>query len=509
MPHGFAASGRWINVNSRATIVVRSLDTWVLVGAVVAAFASIVVVTTLQSRAMASRASQVTLEQVRSEFNALQSLPYDVMDAPTATRASIQGGLRAGELSIEHKLATLRRRAPTPHQRSVTVPFEANMASLERIRGLLVAGHSREAKALGLVAARQQRAVGHGLDRAGDDYSQRATRAHVLARVGSAATILILVGLFGVFYVRSRRAHARSERLADANQQLLVEDSQLQVIQRLAIAAEYRDDETGEHTRRVADLAAPIGEALGMSEEQVRLLRQAAPLHDVGKIGIPDSILLKPGRLTAKEFAEMKRHTTLGAGMLAGGRGALMEMAEAIALAHHERWDGSGYPHGLKGEAIPLAGRVVAVADVVDALTHARPYKQAWPLEDAVREIAAQAGRQFDPAAVDAFLRLLPDLPLPDASHEPWLGDEHAVPVPEIRHAPVPHATPNAPSPVDAVVIPEEVVGSTPIAVKRLRIEIELRERPNDSDRAIAHTVGCDPRTVAATRRRLGLGRSA
>ena len=482
-----------------------------------AAFASVIVVTTLQRRAMASRGAEVSLEQVRSEFNLLQSVPYDVIDAPATMRVTVRDRLRAGDASILRKLASLRRDAPTP-RRSVTVPLAANMVSLEQILRLLVAGKTRQADALGRVAARQQRTVDRGLDRAGGDYRGRATRAHRMATVGSATTILILLGLFGVLYLRSRTAHAKSRKayarsvcLAGESQRQLMEDSQLQVIQRLAVAAEYRDDETGEHTRRVADLAAPLGAALGMSDEQVLLLRQAAPLHDVGKIGIPDSILLKPGRLTTEEFAQMKTHTTLGAGILAGGRGALLEMAEAIALTHHERWDGSGYPHGLRGEAIPLAGRIVAVADVFDALTHSRPYKHAWPLEAAVREIAAQAGRQFDPAAVDAFLHLLPDLPVPAEPGEPWLGDEHTAPAPVILDAPGHHAAQNTPSPGDAVMMEEEEeeAGSTPIAVKRLRIEIELRERPNDSDRAIARTVGCDPRTVAATRRRLGLGRSA
>jgi HD-GYP domain-containing protein (c-di-GMP phosphodiesterase class II) len=413
----------------RVTAVVQARVFWV-VCAVLAALASIVVVTTLQDRALASRNAEVGLDQVRSELDALQSLPYDVIAAPATMRVSVRARLLAGDASIERKLAALRRHSPTPHERTITVPFEANMASLDRIRGLLVAGHGREAEALGLVAARQQFAVHRGLDSAAGDYRQRAARGHALGQLGSAATILILVGLFGVFYLRSRAAHERSESLAGENQRLLMEDSQLQVIQRLAIAAEYRDDETGEHTRRVADLAAPLGEALGMSHEDVLLLHQAAPLHDVGKIAIPDCILLKPGRLTPDEFAQMKTHTTLGADMLAGGAGALMKMAEVIALTHHERWDGSGYPDGLAGESIPLPGRIVAVADVFDALTHARPYKQAWPLDDAVREIAAQAGRQFDPAAVDAFLRLLPGLPLPAQPDAPCPGGEHAVPVP-------------------------------------------------------------------------------
>jgi putative two-component system response regulator len=204
------------------------------------------------------------------------------------------------------------------------------------------------------------------------------------------------------------------------NARLLVEDSQLQVIQRLALASEYRDDETGQHTRRVGELSTRIGEALGMPEAQLVLLRRAAPLHDVGKIGIPDCILLKPGRLTPDEFDQMKTHTTLGAGMLAEGRGLpLLEMAEKIARTHHERWDGTGYPSGLSGPAIPLVGRIVAAADVFDALTHSRPYKDAWTVADAVSEITGQAGRQFDPAVVKAFLSRLPDLASSDDDGDP------------------------------------------------------------------------------------------
>jgi putative two-component system response regulator len=149
-----------------------------------------------------------------------------------------------------------------------------------------------------------------------------------------------------------------------------------------------------------------------MPESELALLRQAAPLHDVGKIAIPDRILLKPGRLTAEEFEEMRTHTTLGAEMLARPGFPLLEMAAEIALTHHERWDGSGYPAGLAGGDIPLVGRIVAVADVFDALTNERPYKDAWPLADAVAEIRDQSHLQFDPAVVDAFLAVLPELQL-------------------------------------------------------------------------------------------------
>jgi putative two-component system response regulator len=183
-----------------------------------------------------------------------------------------------------------------------------------------------------------------------------------------------------------------------------VEEAQFETLARLAAAAEYRDDDTGEHTRRVGELAGRVAERLGLSDEEVRLIRLAAPLHDVGKIGIPDAILLKPGRLTGEEYEQIKTHTTIGAEMLAGGAFPLLRVAEEIARTHHERWDGSGYPAGMAGQEIPIAGRIVAIVDVYDALTHDRPYKEAWTTEAALSEIKSQRGRHFDPRVVDAFL---------------------------------------------------------------------------------------------------------
>jgi len=185
-----------------------------------------------------------------------------------------------------------------------------------------------------------------------------------------------------------------------------LEATQVEIIERLALAAEYRDDDTGEHTKRVGQTSARIAEALGWPAGEVELMRRAAPLHDVGKIAISDSILLKPGELTPEEFARMKMHTVLGAKMLSGGRFPLLQLAEQIALSHHERWDGTGYI-GLREEAIPLAGRIVTVADVFDALTSRRPYKKAWPLDEAMAEIQRQSGVQFDPCVVDAFLKVV------------------------------------------------------------------------------------------------------
>lgn len=183
-----------------------------------------------------------------------------------------------------------------------------------------------------------------------------------------------------------------------------LEVSQLETLQRLALAAEYRDDDTGLHTKRVGTNAACIARAMGLPGAQVDLLLLAAPLHDVGKIGITDAILLKPGKLTDEEFATMKEHTSIGGKMLSGSSSPWLQLAEEIALTHHERWDGKGYPCGLRGEAISLPGRIVAVADVFDALTHERPYKKAWPEAEAIAEIERQSGSQFDPRVVAAFL---------------------------------------------------------------------------------------------------------
>jgi putative two-component system response regulator len=159
-------------------------------------------------------------------------------------------------------------------------------------------------------------------------------------------------------------------------------------------------------------MTGQIAEALGWPHEEVELIRRAAPLHDVGKIAIPDSILLKPGKLTAEEFEQMKTHTVLGAKMLSGGQFPLLQLAEQIALTHHERWDGNGYI-GLCEEAIPMAGRIVTVADVFDALTSKRPYKEAWTVSAAIEEIQRQSGRQFDPCVVDAFLKVVQQEPTP------------------------------------------------------------------------------------------------
>ncbi len=181
----------------------------------------------------------------------------------------------------------------------------------------------------------------------------------------------------------------------------------LQILQRYAIPAGYRDDEIGRHTRRVGMLSALLAEAAGRAPREIALLRIAAPLHDVGKIGVPDYILGKPSKLTEAEFNQVKSHTFLGARILGGSRFAVLQVASEIALSHHERWDGKGYPRGLAGEIIPLPARITAIADVFDALTHTRPYKRAWNVKKAIEAIEQESGRQFDPALVSAFLSIM------------------------------------------------------------------------------------------------------
>lgn len=202
------------------------------------------------------------------------------------------------------------------------------------------------------------------------------------------------------------------QRVAERTQE--VEAAKIEILERLAMAAEFRDDQTGEHTKRVGMICALIAGALGLDHKEIQVLERAAPLHDVGKIGIPDRILLKPGLLTPSEFELMKRHTSIGARLLSESVSPTLQLAETIAATHHERWDGSGYGNRLVGEEIPLAGRILAIADVFDALTHDRPYKEAWPVEHALDEIQSQRGRQFDPDVVDAFLSVQANIDLRD-----------------------------------------------------------------------------------------------
>ena len=186
--------------------------------------------------------------------------------------------------------------------------------------------------------------------------------------------------------------------------------TRLEVIRRLGRAAEFRDNETGFHVIRMSHHARLIALAANCGEEWADLLFNAAPMHDVGKIGIPDHILLKPGRLDPEEWEIMKSHSTIGAEIIGSDQSELMRLSRVIAEAHHEKWDGSGYPHGLRGEDIPLAARIVAIADVFDALTSERPYKKAWSVEEAVAFIKKESASHFDPKLVAVFEDVLPEM---------------------------------------------------------------------------------------------------
>jgi len=188
-----------------------------------------------------------------------------------------------------------------------------------------------------------------------------------------------------------------------------LEDARTEAIRRLGTASEYRDNETGMHVMRMTNIAGAIAKAMGLSEDQREILLITAPMHDVGKIGIADAILLKPERLTTDEFDIMKTHTEIG-GRLLKGSDALIATARDIALCHHENWDGSGYPKGISGEDIPVLARICSIADVFDALMSNRPYKDAWALEQTVEYIRTESGKKFDPATVDAFERALPEI---------------------------------------------------------------------------------------------------
>lgn len=202
------------------------------------------------------------------------------------------------------------------------------------------------------------------------------------------------------------RDHAvRLERTVQERTTAL-EDARLENLTRLALAAEYRDDETHQHTERVGCLSERLARQLGLDERQIVAIGRAAPLHDLGKIGIPDHILLKPGRLTAEEFELMRSHTEIGAAILSGSNAPFLQMGEQIAISHHERWDGFGYPRGLRGEEIPIAGRIVAVADAFDAMVHSRPYRDAISTAEAIAELERCSGSQFDPRVVEAFAAL-------------------------------------------------------------------------------------------------------
>lgn len=209
-----------------------------------------------------------------------------------------------------------------------------------------------------------------------------------------------------------KRVRSNNEQLEERIKERTDEiyETRLKIIRRLSRAAEFRDNETGMHIIRMSRYSMSLARAIGMSEKECKIILNASPLHDIGKIGIPDRILLKPGKLNKDEWEIMKSHTLIGLRILEGDDCELLDAARTIAMTHHEKWDGSGYPNGLAGEDIPIMGRVVAVCDVFDALISERPYKKAWSVDDALELLEKEKGKHFDARLVDCFLGITPEL---------------------------------------------------------------------------------------------------
>lgn len=226
--------------------------------------------------------------------------------------------------------------------------------------------------------------------------------AEILMRIKNMLEIRVLHNQANMQnHVLEEKVHQRTSELRDL---------QFDLLQRLLRAAEFRDNDTGSHIKRIGQYCSALAKEAGQSNKFCDLIEHAAMMHDIGKIAIPDEILLKQGRLTTEEWEKIKIHTIKGSQILADSPYDVIQLAEQIALTHHEKWDGSGYPNGLAGDEIPISGRITAICDVFDALLSERPYKKAWPLEKVLEELKSQSGVQFDPLLIDSFFAILPDI---------------------------------------------------------------------------------------------------
>ncbi len=254
-----------------------------------------------------------------------------------------------------------------------------------------------------ITAATDEKTCYQALGKGAKDFITKPFRSEeVLLRIKNILEVSLLYK-----YLRDQN-ESLEKKVIDRTKEL--QDTRLEVIRRLGLAAEYRDNETGMHIIRMSKYSELLAMAAGLNDYDVDMILNASPMHDVGKIGISDNILLKPGSLTDTEWATMKSHTTIGAEILGKSEQPLLVSARIIALNHHERWDGNGYPHGIAGEQIPIFARIVSIADVFDALTSVRTYKKAWTEKDAYEEIVNQAGKQFDPVLIKHFKDIFPDI---------------------------------------------------------------------------------------------------
>lgn len=249
-----------------------------------------------------------------------------------------------------------------------------------------------------------------GLEVGADEYLVKPIdRVELLLRVKNLLKVKAYNDyLEGIKDLLEREVNKRTQELQEAYKKL--DNAYLEIIQRLGRAAEYRDDETGEHIQRMSRYCQVLAREIGLSLEEQKEILYASPMHDVGKIGIPDNILLKQGPLTKEEFEIMKRHTVIGAEILSGSQHPVLKMAETMALTHHERWDGKGYPHGLRGDEIPLEGRICGLADFFDACTSHRVYRPAMDNKEVLEVIKRESGKHFDPLIVEAFFDTLPEI---------------------------------------------------------------------------------------------------
>ena len=280
------------------------------------------------------------------------------------------------------------------------------------------ASHKHEDVPILMVTANNERGVRYeALECGANDFLTKPIDAHEFE-----PRVRNMLKLREAHLATRQRAETLSVAVRKATAAIL--DRERETITRLARAAEFRDPETGAHIQRMSQYSALIARQLGQARDFVDALMMAAPMHDVGKLGIPDNILLKPGRLTAEEFAVMKQHPQIGYDILKESSSSILRLGASIALTHHEKFDGSGYPQGLRGEAIPLVGRIVAVADVFDALTSKRPYKKAWPLEQARSFLVDNAGSHFDPDCVEALLSAWDEVTAIHDRHQDTLPEE-------------------------------------------------------------------------------------